>query len=127
MKQRVIDNLTYTWHDGPLNNNNVEALDAERIGLQACFYQGPIAGVDLNGTDPTSGIRIFVATSETAFDQYAWRSGLESWVKEQSSWESVNGHATPGCFGWSAGWTTYVMFVGMENEVQLWWSVQSLF
>ena len=123
LKQRFIDNQTYTWYGGPLNSANIRAFDAERVGLQACFYQGPIAGVEFNGTDRTSGMRIFVATSETTFDQYAWRPGLASWTKEQSSFESMNGHATPGCFGWAAGWTTYVMFVGSQNDIQLWWSV----
>jgi hypothetical protein len=126
LRQRFIDNQTWTWYDGPLNNLDISTLDSERVGLQACFYDGPIDGVgsvSLNGTDPTSGMRIFVATSETTFAQYAWRSGLPSWVQEQSNWSGVNGQATPACFGWAAGGTTYVMFVDEENAVHLYWSV----
>ena len=129
LRQRFIDNQTFTWYDGPLNDLDVSTLDSESVGLQACYYNGPIdsvGSVSLNGTNPNSGMRLFVATSETTFAQYAWRSGFTSWVQEQSNWSGVNGQATPACFGWAAGGTTYVMFVDEQNAIQLYWSVSLL-
>lgn len=122
LRQRFIDNSTFTWNDGPLNNLNIKVLDSPKVGLAACFYKGPIGNVDLTGTDPLSGIRLWIATDETTFDQYAWRAGLPQWQREQS-WYDMNGHATPACYGWAAGSTTYAMFVDNHNTSQLYWSV----
>lgn len=114
--------MTFTWVDGPLSALNIKVLDADKIGLDACFYAGPIDNVDLNGTLPDSGIRLFVATGETTFNQLAWRSGLPSWTWEQS-WEDLNGHASPACYDLAGGNVTYVMFVGQQNAIELYWFV----
>ena len=123
LRQRYINNSTYTWNNGPLNDLNIKTLDSGPVGLQVCFYEGPIDNVNLNGTDPHSGMRLWIATSETTFAQYAWRAGLPSWVPEQSLWIDLNGHASPACYGWGKGSTTYVMFVDNQNDVQLYWYV----
>lgn len=122
LRQRSIDNLTYTWTDGLLNNLNVKMLDDERVGLRACFYPGPIDGANLDGTIGLAGIRVFAATSETTFDQLAWRSGLSKWVWEQR-WMNLNGHASPACMGWGRGSVTYAMFVNEQNAVNVLWYV----
>lgn len=123
LRQRTINNITYAWSDGLLNDLNIKTLDADRVGLQACFYEGPIDGVDLNGTQPISGIRIWVATSETTFDQMAWRNGLPTWTFEQT-WTNLNGYASPACFGWAPGTVTYVAFVDLQDAVNLYWFVR---
>ena len=120
LRQKHIDNVTYTWNNGPLNDLNVKVFDSFRVGLAVCFYQGPIENTNLNDTDPESGLRLWVATDETTFDQYAWRAGLPQWVWEETL-PDMNGHATPGCFGWGAGWTTYTMFVDADDIPQLYW------
>lgn len=123
LKQRRLDNLTYVWSDGLLNQMNIKALDTGQVGLQACFYEGPINNIDLNDTDKQTGMRLFVATSETTFDQVAWRYGLPHWEWEQS-WQNLNGHASPACFGWDVGTTTYVMFIDLQNTVNMYWFVR---
>ena len=122
LRQRSLDNSTYVWTDGLLNKMNIKALDADKVGMQACFYDGPIDNVNLNGTNPDTGIRVFVATSETTFDQLAWRSGLPQWTLEQT-WPNLNGQASPTCFGWARGNTSYVMFVDLQNAVDLYWYI----
>ena len=106
--------------DGPLNAMNLKALDSAQVGLKACLYFGPIANADLAGTDPMTGIRLFVASSETTFEQLSWRPGMPQWIWEQS-WQDKNGHATPGCYNWAAGQTTYTMFVDLDDNIELFW------
>lgn len=125
LRQRSIDNLTYTWTDGLINDMKVKMLDDDRVGLRACFYSGPIDGVNLNGTSSLAGIRVFAATSENTFDQLAWRSGLSDWVWEQR-WMSLNGHASPACMGWARGSVTYVMFVNDNDAVNVFWYNRNL-
>ena len=122
VRQRSLDNITYVWTDGPLNDMNLKTLDADKIGLQVTWYGGTISNVDLNGTDHMTGMRLFVATSETTFDQLAWRSGLPQWIWEQS-WPNQNGHANPACYSWAKGTTTYVMFVDLDNKINMYWYV----
>ena len=126
LRERVIDNSTYVWNDGALNQQNIKVLNADTVGMQACFYGGPLANVNLNGTDAMSGIRLWVAIGETKFEQYAWRSGLSSWTREQSSWNDMNGHASPTCYSWDVGQTTYVMFVDVEDRLVIYWCVLTL-
>lgn len=120
LRQKHIDNVTYTWNDGPLNDLNIEVFDSDRVGLAVCFYEGPIENANLEDTEPESGIRLWIATDETTFDQYAWRAGLPQWVWEETLHE-LNGHAAPGCFGWGSGTTTYTMFVDVDDNIQLYW------
>ena len=123
LKQRIIDNTTYAWADGLLNNLDVRVLDADKVGLEACYYSGPIDNVDLNGTEPSTGIRLFVATSETTFDQFAWRRPLPQWVQEQQSWLNLNGHANPTSYNFAPDGVHYVAFVDLQNAVNLYWFV----
>jgi hypothetical protein len=121
LRQRTIDDETWTWADGPLNDLNISVFDADRVGLKACLYLGPIAGVPSDET-VGHGTRLFVATSEGTFEQLSWYPGMESWVLEQP-WHDLNGHASPACFGWGIGHTFYAWFVNAQNTIDMWWYV----
>lgn len=128
LRQRSIDNNTWSWTDGSLNALNVSVFESTRVGLQACFYRGPIEGVDsadLEGTAIDGGVRVWVATSATTFAQYAWRPGMLQWVHEEDR-RDVDGRANPACMGWGAGWTTYVAFVDLDGNIAIYWYVQVL-
>lgn len=119
VRQRIIDSTTYTWTDGPLNDLNIQALDADRIGLKSCLYLGPITDVSTEVTTG-HGNRLFVATSETTFGQYAWYPDMSQWILEKT-WPNVNGHASPACYGWGKGHTFYTWFVNLENNINMYW------
>ena len=123
LRQRFIDSNTWAWSDGPINSLNVSVLDTSSAGLSACFYRGPIENLDekaLNGTIANTGMRLFVATSETSFAQYAWRTGLAQWTYE-TEWNDVNALASPACMGWGAGQMMHVAFVDLDNMVSVYW------
>ena len=99
---------------------NLKALDSDHVGLKACLYLGPIGNANLAGITATSGVRLFVASSDTTFEQFAWRPGMSKWIWEQT-WRNKNGHASPGCFTWAKGQTTYSMFVDFDDNIELYW------
>ncbi|KAK3696302.1 hypothetical protein LTR37_018038 [Vermiconidia calcicola] len=117
LKQRSITNTTYTWTDGLINQLNIEVLDAERVGLQACFYDGPVGST---GQGSWGGIRLWVASSETTFDQWVWNIGLSHWIWEQS-WQELNGAASPACYGWAPDAVDYIMFLDLNNAISIYW------
>ena len=124
VSERVFDNSTGVWADGLLNNRKMRVPDAKRLGLQACGYSGPIQdstnNLDSNGTEKSTGMRIWVASSTTRFEELSWRFGLAEWIWDQS-WPDLNGYASPACFDWGKGSVTYVMFVDMQHTVSLYW------
>lgn len=120
LRQQTIDNHTYTWHPGLLDDLSIATLDADKRGLVACYYSGPIDDPSYNASSGDSGIRLFVATSETTFEQLSWQPGMSSWVVEQQ-WTGLNGRAQPACNGWSAGSVTYAMFVDQDDQVAFYW------
>jgi hypothetical protein len=101
---------------------NIKALDSEEVGLRAGFYYGPIFGIDTEGTDPFTGVRLWIATGETTFNQYSWRPGLPKWHNDYT-WQNVNGSASPAGWGWAAGQLSYVMFVNQDSTVNMYWLV----
>lgn len=120
LQQRTIDNETFTWRSGLLDDLDVGVLDADKVGLVSCYYNGPIDDQSYNSTSGDSGIRLFVATSETTFEQISWQPGMPSWVSEQQ-WNGFNGRAQPTCNGWSTGTVTYAMFVDEDDQVAFYW------
>lgn len=120
LRQQTIDNKTFTWHPGVLDDLKITTFDADKRGLVTCYYNGPIADPSYNESSGDSGIRLFVATSETTFEQISWQPGMSSWVIEQQ-WTGFNGHAQPACNGWSPGSVTYAMFVDQDDQVAFYW------
>ena len=131
IKQRSNSNTTNVWVDGPINKRNLTALDADMVGLQACWYGNDYGDVDYTHTPlPTSGgdaafsedvgMHIWYASDETTFQQLGWRDGDNDWTFQQS-WLNLNGHAGVGCYSWGPGTVTYVMFVDQQNTVNFYW------
>lgn len=120
LRQRSMDNLTYVWSDGLINNLNIKALDSELTGLTAAFYPGPIGDIDLNGTEANSGIRVLAGTEQTVINQYSWRAGLSQWNYEQN-WQNMNGEAAPAMFAWGTGHTYYINFIDAQNNAVMYW------
>lgn len=96
-------------------------LDADKRGLVTCYYSGPIEDPSYNATSGDSGIRLWIATSETTFEQISWQPGMPSWIVERQ-WTGLNGHAQPACNGWSSGSVTYAMFVDQDDQVAFYWN-----
>lgn len=125
LKQRIFDNSTFSWADGPVNKQNIRVLDSDKIGLHSSYYADPIINSDSNISQHTPGIRLWVAKSETTFVQLAWRPGFSHWIYEQS-WQDLNGHVDPAGNDLQPGHTAYVMFVDHHEEVNMYWFVHSL-
>ena len=123
LKQRTIDNNTYTWSDGLINDLNITTLASDRVGLSVCWYYGPIMNSNMDFISGISGMRLWVATSAATFDQYAWRLGMSDWVYEQN-WVDMNGQANPACHTPFLGNSTYVMFVNQTGAVDFYWLVK---
>ena len=133
IKQRSNSNTTNVWVDGPINSANLQANDADQVGMQACWYGSDYGDSDyshtpLPGQTPGQqaltneyGMHIWYASNDTTFQQLGWRYGDASWTWQQS-WANKNGHAGVGCYSWeSDSTTTYFMIVNEEDTVEFWW------
>jgi hypothetical protein len=132
IRQKSNSNTTNVWVEGRVIDLNLKAYDADTVGMQACWYGGfygdadyehsPLANGQPNATSPGNdvGMHLWYASDNTTFQQYGWRAGEDTWSQQQT-WNNKNGHAGVGCFSWGGGTTTYVMFVNLENAVEIWW------
>lgn len=120
-RQRIINNTTLTWADGPLNDLNIQVVDSGHAGLLSCYYSGPISNTDSAAASSSDGIQLWVATGESTFGMWAWQPGLP-WVFQQSL-PDLNGHVNPGCYSWGTDNTTYMMFLDLHNSINIYWSV----
>lgn len=130
LKQRSNSNTSSLWSDGPLNAMNLTVLDADQVGMQACWYGNAYGDTDYIHTDRPStgstaasseiGMHLWYASDNTTFKQYGWRYGDEEW-DYQEEWKNLNGHAGVGCYSWGEGTVTYAMFVDLKNTVNFYW------
>ena len=76
LKQRSNSNTSSLWSDGPLNDMNLTVLDADQVGMQACWYGNAYGDTDYVHTDrPSTGST--AASSEVGeFDQ----TTLPTWI-----------------------------------------------
>jgi hypothetical protein len=133
IRQRSNSNKTNVWVDGPINDLNIKAYDADRVGMQACWYGSdygdtdythtPLPDEDKNTTTTSReeyGMHMWYASDATTFQQLGWREGDTGWAHQQE-WRNKNGHAGVGCYSWGPGTVTYVMFVNLDNSVEFYW------
>ncbi|KAG9681130.1 hypothetical protein KCU95_g16163, partial [Aureobasidium melanogenum] len=135
LKEMVNSNVTNIWVDGPLTAGNYTVLDADQVGMQACWYGNDYGDADYkhsplpnqgNITNSTSGsntdvgMHLWYASDASTFQQLGWRNGDNNWTFQQE-WHNKNGHAGLGCYSWGPGTSTYVMMVNNENTVEVWW------
>ena len=123
VRQRTSSNgsefQTNIWQDGPLNDLNLKANDADMIGLQACYWGNFYGDTDfkgaydtftpgfnessLNSTQYPTGMHLWYADTNTSFQQYSWVNGLGQWLNDNQTWQNMNGHAGVGCQTWESG------------------------
>jgi hypothetical protein len=118
VRQRISSNgsafQTNIWKDGPLNTLNLQANDADMIGLQACYWGNFYGDSDYtfadgfnvthsNLTTNPTGMHLWYADSDTSFQQYSWNTGQTQWVNDNQTWHNMNGHAGVGCQTWESG------------------------
>ena len=142
---------TNIWTDGPLNDLNLKANDADMIGLQACYWGNFYGDTDYTYSDgfnassqnvsiaPT-GMHLWYADTDTSFQQYSWFNGRDQWDNDNQTWSNMNGHAGVGCQTWLSGTgkksslttqlkkfrltsraVSYVFMVDLANTVEIWW------
>ena len=118
------------WSDGPLTQLGLKALDADTVGLQACYWGDFYGDSDynfgdgLNATNMTTtrtGINLWYADTETSFKQWSWLDGQTDWSVTDYDWNNQNGHAGVGCYSWATGATQYVFMVDLDNNLQVYW------
>jgi hypothetical protein len=132
LRQKSNSNVTNIWEDGPLNAQNLKVLDADSVGMQACWYGNfygdsdftkfPTASGQTNteGFVPDHGMHLWFPTDETTFQQYGFFEGQEEWTF-QKTWAGFNGHAGVGCYSWGPGSVSYAMMVNLHNSIEIWW------
>ena len=134
IKQRTNSNITNIWANGPIDDANLIANDADQVGMQACWYGNdygdsgyshtplpPSSGPDGNQALRNNvGMQLWYASDDTTFQQLGWRDGEGTW-QHQGSFSDMNGHAGVGCYSWGPGTVTYVMFVNSVNTGKVFW------
>lgn len=125
--------MTNVWRPGPINKLNLQAMDDRNVGLQACWYGGfysdaaynhsPIQGAPdtpTNTSDQTVGIHLWYARNATSFESVGWTHRDTAWAP-QEIFDGYNGHAGVGCYSWGPGSNVYVMFVNLQDEINILW------
>lgn len=136
VRQRINSNSsayqTNIWKDGPLNDLELTANDADMVGLQACYwgnfygdsdytFANGFNATNTNTTIAPTGMHLWYADSDTTFQQYSWYTGQTQWSNDNHTWHNMNGHAGVGCQTWDSGTVQYVFFVDVENTMEIWW------
>lgn len=56
IRERVMTNVSKTWVDGPLTENNLKTFVADKVGMTACYHGDYYGAYSGNGTQATAGI-----------------------------------------------------------------------
>ncbi|CAD0086875.1 unnamed protein product [Aureobasidium vineae] len=136
LREKINSNATNLWIEGPLTGENHTVLNADQVGMQACWYGNDYGDADykhsplpnqgnstVNSTTGSSadvGMHLWYASDASTFQQLGWRNGDSNWTYQQE-WSDKNGHAGLGCYSWGPGTTTYVMMVNKDNVAEIWW------
>lgn len=111
IRERINNNVTNLWSDGPINDLDIKAMDSPNVGLQACWYgsfygdaqykHSPVPGqneTDQNNADQSAGIHLWYGDTGTSFQEFGWAYGNSYWQPEDRAFEGYNGHAGVGCY-----------------------------
>lgn len=126
VRQLTFTNITEAWQPGPFDEMNVKALDADLVGLQACFFDDiyPDSAYYNSSNDAIVradyGMNLWVAVNNVTFQQYLHLDSEGQWT-ERMSWNNYNGHSGLGCYTWAPGNTSYVMLENLDNAIEVWW------
>ena len=114
-------NTTNNWQTGPINNLNLQTIDDPNVGLQGCWYGNYYGNASVgDSSDLNIGIHLWYAKDSTTFGSVAWAVNTTMWTPEED-FNDYNGHAGVGCYTWGPGSNTYVIFVNLQNEVNILW------
>ncbi|KAE9964793.1 hypothetical protein BLS_008061 [Venturia inaequalis] len=131
IREKIYDNSTNNWRDGPIGALGLVAMNETNVGLQACWYgsfygnanytHSPIPGSGRNTTsqDQVIGMHLWYGVSPTLLEEVTWTYNTSQWYKQD--YFTANGHAGIGCYSWGAGSISYVMLVNLDNAVQMAW------
>ncbi|KIW00254.1 uncharacterized protein PV09_08145 [Verruconis gallopava] len=131
IREKINDNTTNQWREGPIGDMNLIAMNDTAVGLQACWYgsfygdanytHSPIPGTGSNTTsqDQVIGMHLWYGESPTLLQEVTWTYNTTQWYRQESF--VANGHAGIGCYSWGPGSVSYVMMVNLDNAVQVSW------
>lgn len=116
------------WALGPLSSMNISPLNADAVGLTACWF-GTTSGSnkDFQGSALTTDaktvqIRLTYAEDETTFKIMQYRATTQIWTTEQVL-SGLDGHASPACHNRQPGTVDYYLFVDKQSAVNVYWCV----
>ncbi len=137
------DNNSNTWVPGPINNLKLNTMDDPHVGLQACWNGSSTP------SESTDSIYLWYAKDSTTFGFASWSVGDSTW-RQEKDFDDYNGHGGVACYSQyspyiapqnstygpdtpdspygpdpqysqEGGNTTYVMFVSLQNEINILW------
>lgn len=97
LKQRSNSNTSGLWSDGPLNDMNLTVLDADQVGMQACWYGNAYGDTDYVHTDrPSTGStaasveygkfdNVAISTTPASLDQTDDVLGMHLWYASDNT------------------------------------------
>lgn len=124
--ERVQDNTTNIWNDGPIGKLGLQAVDDPNVALQACWYGSYYGNITYynnstsNQTDQIVGMHLWYGNSGSSIQEVSWLVGADEWTTE-FLFEGFNGHGGIGCYSWGYGSVTYVMMSNLYSQVEIWW------
>lgn len=95
--------------------------------MVACWY-GPTSPQEYaegyaTTTDASRlAIRLVYAADATTFHQMSYHGDTQVWTQEETL-SDLNGHATPTCYNRGQGTVDYLMFVNLQNAINVYWFV----
>ena len=114
-------NITNYWETGPINNLNLQTIDDPNVGLQGSWYGNYYGNASTgDSSDLTIGIHLWYGKDSTTFGSAAWAADTNTWTQEED-FDDYNSHAGVACYTWGPGSNIYVMFVNLQNEVEILW------
>ncbi|KAF2397792.1 hypothetical protein EJ06DRAFT_139160 [Trichodelitschia bisporula] len=131
IREKISDNTTNQWRDGPIGELGLKAMNDSNVGLQACWYgsfygtadyvHSPIPGTGSNDTaqDSVIGMHLWYGREPTVLEEVTWTYNTTQWYRQDNF--TANGHGGIGCFSWGKGSVSYLMLVNLDNEVQVSW------
>lgn len=114
--ERIGNNKTNLWRDGPLGQLGLLALDDRNVGLVGCVYEG--FGMNTNASQ--MDIHLWYSSAANKIDELTFVYGSDQWVSGTAIF-GYNGHAGISCYSWDGGSVTYLMLVNQKFQVEILW------
>ena len=131
IREKINDNTTNQWREGPIGELNLIAMNQTNVGLQACWYGSfygeanythspiPETGSNTTSKDQVIGMHLWYGETPSLLQEVTWTYNTTEWFRQESF--TANGHAGIACYSWGPGSVSYIMTVNLDNEVQVSW------